>query len=55
MTAAVADGAVPGDVKELVALAIAVAGRCDGCVAHHAQGSTSGRACHCGAGPPSSA
>lgn len=36
--AAVADGEVSGAVKELVALAIAVATRCDGCVAYHARG-----------------
>ncbi|HEX9890382.1 MAG TPA: carboxymuconolactone decarboxylase family protein [Nitriliruptorales bacterium] len=35
--AAVADGAVSGRIKELVALAIAVAGHCDGCVAYHAR------------------
>jgi AhpD family alkylhydroperoxidase len=34
--AAVADGVVPGRVKELVALAIAVIKECDGCVAYHA-------------------
>lgn len=36
--AAVADGEVPGSMKELVALAIAVATHCDGCVAYHAKG-----------------
>jgi AhpD family alkylhydroperoxidase len=35
--AAVADGVVPASMKELVALAIAVAGHCDGCVAYHAK------------------
>jgi AhpD family alkylhydroperoxidase len=35
--AAVSDGVVPGKMKELVALAIAVAGHCDGCVAYHAR------------------
>lgn len=35
--AAVADGVVPGSTKELVALAIAVAQHCDGCVAYHAR------------------
>ena len=35
--AAVADGTVPGSMKELVALAIAVATHCDGCVAYHAK------------------
>lgn len=34
---AVADGVVPGAMKELVALAIAVAQHCDGCVAYHAK------------------
>ncbi|HEY8546572.1 MAG TPA: carboxymuconolactone decarboxylase family protein [Acidimicrobiales bacterium] len=33
--AAFADGALPPVVKELMALAIAVATHCDGCVAHH--------------------
>ncbi len=35
--AAMADGVVPGRVKEAVALAISVAKRCDGCIAHHAR------------------
>lgn len=35
--AAVSDGVVPGSMKELVALAIAVADHCDGCVAYHAK------------------
>lgn len=35
--AAVADGALPGKVKELIALAIAVTQRCDGCIAAHAR------------------
>jgi AhpD family alkylhydroperoxidase len=34
--AAVADGVVPSRIKELVALAIAVAQECDGCIAYHA-------------------
>ena len=34
--AAVADGALSGAVKELVALAIAVVKQCDGCIAYHA-------------------
>ncbi len=34
--AAVADGVVPSRIKELVALAIAVAKECDGCIAYHA-------------------
>ncbi len=33
-----ADGVVPEHMKELVALAIAVATHCDGCVAYHAKG-----------------
>jgi AhpD family alkylhydroperoxidase len=32
---AVADGALSGKTKELVALGIAVAVRCDGCIAYH--------------------
>lgn len=36
--AAVADGALPASTKELIALAIAVATHCDGCVAYHAKG-----------------
>ena len=35
---AVAEGTVPASMKELVALAIAVATHCDGCVAYHAKG-----------------
>jgi AhpD family alkylhydroperoxidase len=35
--AAVADGALPARVKELMALAIAVVKRCDGCIAYHAK------------------
>jgi AhpD family alkylhydroperoxidase len=35
--AAVADGALPARVKELVALAIAVVKHCDGCIAYHAK------------------
>lgn len=34
---AVADGALPAKVKELIALAIATADRCDGCIAYHAR------------------
>lgn len=30
-----ADGALPGKTKELMALAIAVAVRCEGCIAYH--------------------
>ena len=35
--AAVADGALPASVKELMALAIAVVKQCDGCIAYHAK------------------
>lgn len=35
--AAVADGALPASVKELMALTIAVTKRCDGCIAYHAK------------------
>lgn len=35
--AAVADGALPTKVKELMALAIAVVKQCDGCIAYHAK------------------
>jgi AhpD family alkylhydroperoxidase len=35
--AAVGDGALPARVKELMALAIAVVKRCDGCIAYHAK------------------
>lgn len=34
---AAADGALPSRVKELMALAIAVVKRCDGCIAYHAK------------------
>lgn len=33
-----ADGVLSGRIKELIALAIAVADRCDGCIASHARG-----------------
>lgn len=36
--AALADGALPAKVKELIALAIAVTRECDGCIASHARG-----------------
>ena len=36
--AAIADGALPGRIKELIALAIAVTRECDGCIAAHALG-----------------
>ncbi len=35
--AAMADGALPGHVKELIALAIAMVKECDGCIASHAR------------------
>ena len=35
--AAVADGALSGRIKELMALAIAVVKQCDGCIAYHAK------------------
>ncbi len=37
-TAAFADGAIDKKTKELLALAIAIAVRCDGCIASHARG-----------------
>ncbi len=36
--AAVADGALPARTKELMAMAIAVAEGCEGCIAYHAAG-----------------
>ena len=36
--AAVADGALPRATKELMALAIGIAARCDGCITLHAHG-----------------
>lgn len=35
--AAVADGALPARIKELMALTIAVVKHCDGCIAYHAK------------------
>lgn len=35
--AAVADGVLPARIKELMALGIAVAKHCDGCIAYHAK------------------
>ena len=35
--AALADGVIPGKMKELMALAIAVVKECDGCIAYHAK------------------
>jgi AhpD family alkylhydroperoxidase len=34
---AVADGAIPARLKEVMALAIAVVKQCDGCIAYHAK------------------
>jgi AhpD family alkylhydroperoxidase len=39
--AALADGALPGSVKELMAMAIGVVHGCDGCIASHAKGAAS--------------
>jgi AhpD family alkylhydroperoxidase len=36
--AAMADGALPAKVKEVIALAIAATRECDGCIAAHARG-----------------
>lgn len=36
--AALSEGALPARIKELIALAIAVAQGCDGCIAYHARG-----------------
>ncbi|HWE57740.1 MAG TPA: carboxymuconolactone decarboxylase family protein [Acidimicrobiales bacterium] len=36
--AAMADGALPAKVKELIALTVAVTRECDGCIAAHAKG-----------------
>jgi AhpD family alkylhydroperoxidase len=36
--AALAEGALPAKVKELIALAISVTKQCDGCIAAHARG-----------------
>ena len=35
--AAVADGAIPAHIKELMAMAIGLAQGCDGCIAYHAK------------------
>jgi len=37
-SAAMAEGALPGKFKELIALALAAAQQCDGCIAYHARG-----------------
>ncbi|MDP6345272.1 MAG: carboxymuconolactone decarboxylase family protein [Alphaproteobacteria bacterium] len=39
MTAASADGALSGKTKELMALTISVALRCEGCITYHARAS----------------
>jgi AhpD family alkylhydroperoxidase len=44
--AAVADGALSGQVKELMALAIAVVKQCDGCIAYHAKAAAARGATH---------
>lgn len=36
--AAMADGALDAKTKELIAIAVAVTNRCDGCIASHARG-----------------
>ena len=35
---AMQEGALPASIKEIIALAIAVTDRCDGCIAYHAKG-----------------
>jgi AhpD family alkylhydroperoxidase len=37
-SSSLADGVLPAKIKELIALAIGVANRCDGCLASHARG-----------------
>lgn len=44
--AAVADGVLPAKVKEMIALAIAVAEGCDGCIGYHAAGAARRGASH---------
>lgn len=44
--AAMAEGALPVKTKELIALAIAVVERCDGCIASHARGAARAGATH---------
>lgn len=36
--AALADGALPSKMKELIALAVAITRECDGCISAHAKG-----------------
>jgi len=43
-TAAFADGSLDRKTKELLALAIAIAVRCDGCIASHARGAALNKA-----------
>lgn len=43
---AVADGALPAVTKELIALSIAVATECDGCIAYHAKAAARRGATH---------
>lgn len=43
---AVADGALPAKVKELIALSIAVVKQCDGCIAYHAKAAARRGATH---------
>lgn len=42
--AATAEGAVPAEMKEAVALAISVVKHCDGCIAYHAKAAARGGA-----------
>jgi AhpD family alkylhydroperoxidase len=44
--ATMADGAVDGRTKELIALAVSVATHCDGCIAAHAKGAARQGASH---------
>lgn len=44
--AALGDGALDAKTKELIALAIAVVERCDGCIASHAEGAVRAGADH---------
>jgi AhpD family alkylhydroperoxidase len=42
---ATADGALSGKVKELLALGIAIAVRCEGCITYHAEAARAAGAC----------
>jgi len=44
--AAIADGALSGKVKELIALGIAITVRCDGCIAYHVHDALESGALH---------